>query len=72
VWRRGDVTTLRQRVEAVEVDGDVIRHVLVARDRTPCGTTVEQRFAVEWTVVQDRATALHAARLAGQDPAAAC
>jgi ketosteroid isomerase-like protein len=71
-WRGGYATTLNQRVEGVEVDGSQIRHVLVARDRTPCGTTVEQRFAVTWTVAGGRATALHAVRLAGQDPAAAC
>jgi ketosteroid isomerase-like protein len=72
VWRGGYDTTLDQRVEAVETNGAQIRHVLVARDRTPCGTTVEQRFAVVWTVADGRASALHAAKLAGQDPAAAC
>jgi hypothetical protein len=72
VWRGGYDTTLDQGVEAVEVDGDQIRHVLVARDRTPCGGTVEQRFAVVWTMADGRATSLHAVRLAGQDPAAAC
>jgi hypothetical protein len=72
VWRGGYDTTLDQRVEPVEVDGAQIRHVLVARDRTPCGGTVEQRFAVVWTMAGGRATSLHAVRLAGQDPAAAC
>ncbi|HEX5618807.1 MAG TPA: hypothetical protein VFX51_10325 [Solirubrobacteraceae bacterium] len=72
VWRGGYATTLDQRVEAVEVDGTQIRHVLVARDRTPCGGTVEQRFAVVWTMAAGKAASLHAVRLAGQDPAAAC
>jgi hypothetical protein len=72
VWRAGYETTLDQRVEAVEVDGGQIQHVLVARDRTPCGTAVEQRFLVTWTVSGDTATSLHAVKVAGQDPAAAC
>jgi hypothetical protein len=71
VWRSGYDTTLDQRVEAVAVDGAQINHVLVARDRTPCGT-VEQRFAVSWTMADGLASSLHAVRLAGQDPAAAC
>jgi hypothetical protein len=72
VWRAGYTTTLDQRVEAVKFDGPQIRHILVARDRTPCGGTVAQRFAVVWTMAHGRAAALHAVRLAGQDPAAAC
>jgi hypothetical protein len=72
VWRGGYATTLDQRVEAVEVDGAQIRHVLVARDRTRCGTAVEQRFLVTWTVSAGTATSLHAVKVAGQDPAAAC
>jgi hypothetical protein len=72
VWRGGYATTLGQRVEAVEVDGAQIRHVLVARDRTRCGTAVEQRFLVTWTVSAGTATSLHAVKVAGQDPAAAC
>ena len=72
VWRGGYATTLDQRVVAVEVDGAQINHVLVARDRTPCGGTVEQRFAVSWTMAEGLASSLHAVRLAGQDPAAAC
>jgi hypothetical protein len=72
VWRDGYDTTLGQRVEAVEADGAQIRYVLVARDRTPCGGAVEQRFAVVWTMAGGRAASLHAVRLAGQDPAAAC
>jgi hypothetical protein len=72
VWRAGYDTTLDQRVEAVQVDGAEIRYTLVARDRTPCGTTVEQRFAVAWTMAGGRAASLHAVRLAGQDPVAAC
>ena len=72
VWRAGYDTTLSQRVEAVEFDGAQIRYVLAARDRTPCGGAVEQRFAVVWTLAGGRASSLHAVRLAGQDPAAAC
>ena len=72
VWRSGYETTLDQRVEDVQMDGAQVRHVLVARDRRPCGGTVEQRFAVVWTLVEGRAASLHAVRLAGQDPAAAC
>ena len=72
VWRDGYGTTLSQRIEGVEVDGAQIRYVLVARDRTPCGGAVEQRFAVVWTMADGRAASLHAVRLAGQDPAAAC
>jgi hypothetical protein len=72
VWRRGYATTLDQRVAAVEVDNHRIRHTLVARDRTPCGSTVEQRFAVTWTIAGGRTAALHAVKVAGQDPAAAC
>jgi hypothetical protein len=71
-WRAGYDTTLDQRVEAVEVDGAQIRYTLVARDRTPCGTAVEQRFAVAWTMADGQAASLHAVRLAGQDPATAC
>jgi hypothetical protein len=72
VWRDGYETTLSQRVEGVEVDGAQIRYVLVARDRTPCGGSVEQRFAVVWTMADGHASSLHAVRLAGQDPATAC
>jgi ketosteroid isomerase-like protein len=72
VWRDGYETTLSQRVEGVDVDGAQIRYVLVARDRTPCGGSVEQRFAVVWTMADGHASSLHAVRLAGQDPATAC
>jgi hypothetical protein len=72
VWRGGYETTLDQRIEGVEVDGEQVRYTLVARDRTPCGGAVEQRFAVVWTMADGHAAALHAVRLAGQDPAAAC
>jgi hypothetical protein len=71
-WRNGYGTTLSQRVEALETDGAQIRYVLVARDRTPCGAGVEQRFAVVWTMADGRASSLQAVRVAGQDPAAAC
>jgi hypothetical protein len=72
VWRRGYATTLGHRVEGVEVQpGGVVKHVLVATDRTACGTA-QQRFAVTWRLDGGRATALHAVKLAGQDPAAAC
>jgi hypothetical protein len=71
-WRDGYGTTVEQRVEGVEVQGDVIRYVLVATDRTPCGTATEQRFSVAWTIADGRAAALHAVKLAGQVPAAAC
>jgi hypothetical protein len=71
-WRSGYETTVRQRVADVEVDGAEIRHALVATDRTPCGTTVEQRFRVTWNMAGNRAESLHAVKLAGEDPAAVC
>jgi hypothetical protein len=71
-WRRGYATTLGHRTEHVTVDGHVVRLTLVATDRTPCGGTTVQRFAVTWRLTGRRATALSAARLAGEVPAAAC
>jgi outer membrane biosynthesis protein TonB len=52
-WRAGYATTLASSPEDVKVvpaaDGSAtVRHVLVARDRTKCGGTVERRFAVTW------------------------
>jgi hypothetical protein len=72
VWRRGYETTLGHRVQDVRrLPGHRIRHTLVATDRTACGTTT-QRFAVTWRLAGGHATALHAVKLAGEDPAAAC
>jgi hypothetical protein len=72
-WRRGYATTLSHRVEHVEVaPGGAVSLVLVAADRTPCGGTAEQRFAVTWRLVNGRAAELHAVRLSGKVPAAAC
>jgi hypothetical protein len=72
-WRAGYGTTLGHEIEDLRVEGDVVRHVLVASDRTPCGGRTEQRFAVTWRL--DRAgaaTELSAVKLAGDAPAAAC
>lgn len=72
-WRRGYATTRGHRVEHVTVaPGGVVRLVLVATDRAPCGGTTEQRFAVTWRLAGRRATALSAVKLAGEVPAAAC
>jgi hypothetical protein len=77
VWRAGYATTVSQRVSDVtrEPEG-VVRYVLVAVDRTPCGTTTERRFEVRWRLVRsDRsytATSLGATTLSGIDPLAAC
>jgi hypothetical protein len=55
-WRAGYATTVASAPESIKVssaaDGSAtVRHVLVARDRTTCGGTREQRFAVTWTLV---------------------
>ncbi len=55
-WRAGYATTLASAPEDFKVsraaDGSAtIRHILVARDRTTCGGTLEQRFAVAWKLV---------------------
>jgi hypothetical protein len=55
-WRGGYATTLASAPEDVRVfpaaDGSaIVRNVLVARDRTKCGGTLEQRFAVTWKLV---------------------
>jgi hypothetical protein len=52
-WRAGYATTLANAPEKLAVtpvaDGSAtVRHVLVARDRTKCGGTREQRFTVTW------------------------
>jgi hypothetical protein len=52
-WRAGYATTLASTPQDVRVtpaaDGSaIVRHVLAARDRTACGGTREQRFAVTW------------------------
>ena len=52
-WRAGYATTLANAPEDLAVtpaaDGSAtVRHVLVARDRTKCGGTREQRFTVTW------------------------
>ena len=72
-WRHGYDSTLGHRVEDVAVaPGGVVTLVLVATDRTPCGSQTEQRFAVTWRLAGERATALSAVRLAGKDPVTAC
>ena len=71
-WRRGYATTLGHRVEHVRERGGVVRHVLVAVDRTPCGGRVERRFLVRWRLTRDRASALTAVKLGGPEPAEAC
>jgi hypothetical protein len=76
-WRHGYDSTLGHRLEDVTAEpGGVVRHVLVATDRTPCGGRTEQRFAVTWRLARagrDRqATSLSAVKLAGVDPTAAC
>jgi len=76
-WRAGYATTVSQRVEDLRTDpGGVVRYVLVAVDRTPCGTTTERRFAIRWRVVRTgrttTATSLSGVKLAGLDPIAAC
>jgi hypothetical protein len=51
-WRAGYATTLASAPEDIKVAGSAtVRHVLVARDRTTCGGTREQRFAVTWKLV---------------------
>jgi len=52
-WRAGYSTTLANAPEKLAVtpaaDGSAtVRHVLMARDRTKCGGTREQRFTVTW------------------------
>lgn len=52
-WRAGYATTLANAPEKLAVtlaaDGSAtVRHALVARDRTKCGGTREQRFTVTW------------------------
>jgi hypothetical protein len=72
-WRAGYATTLDHVVDAVQTQaGGVVRVTLTATDRTPCGGTTTRQFAVTWQLHAGRATALSAAKLAGQDPAAAC
>jgi hypothetical protein len=76
-WRAGYATTLSNRVEDLRVEpGGAVRHVLVAVDRTPCGTTTERRFEVLWYLARSgrtfTATDLDAVQLAGADPALAC
>jgi hypothetical protein len=76
-WRAGYGSTLGHRVEDVRVDpGGVVRHVLVAADRTPCGGRTERRFAVSWRLERRGdnlvAAELTAVTVAGVDPAAAC
>jgi proline racemase len=76
-WRAGYATTVSQRVEDLDTEpGGVVRYVLVAVDRTPCGTTTERRFAVRWRLVRTgettSATSLSGVKLAGLDPMAAC
>ena len=72
-WRHGYDTTLEHQVDGVQLQsGGVIQVTLTATDRTPCGGTTTQRFAVTWRVEGRQAAALSAVRLAGQDPAAAC
>jgi hypothetical protein len=72
-WRAGYATTLGHTVDAVDPQpGGRVELTLTATDRTPCGGTTTQQFAVTWQLNQGRATALSATRLAGQDPAAAC
>jgi hypothetical protein len=51
-WRAGYASTLASAPEDIKVSGfATVRHVLVARDRTTCGGTREQRFAVTWKLV---------------------
>jgi hypothetical protein len=71
-WRAGYGTTLGHRVTELAVDGDRVRHVLVAVDRTPCGGSSERRFAVEWRLERRTAVTLTARTLAGAAPSAAC
>jgi hypothetical protein len=76
-WRDGYGSTLGHRIEDLTVDaGGVVRHVLVAFDRTPCGGRTERRFAVTWRLVPAgegwQAAELSASKLAGEEPAAAC
>jgi hypothetical protein len=79
-WRSGYATTSGHRVEEVTVEHHrgttVVRHVLVATDRTDCGGTTERRFAVKWRLVPTasgwRADGLTARKVAGDDPAVAC
>jgi hypothetical protein len=71
-WRQGYATTLAHRTEDITVDRNVVRLTLVATDRTPCGGTTVQRFAVTWRLARGHATALSATRLAGEVPAAVC
>ena len=76
-WRAGYATTLRTRVEDVRVEaGGAVRHVLVAVDRTPCGTTTERRYETLWYLARDGRTFtardVVGVQLAGVDPALAC
>jgi hypothetical protein len=76
-WRAGYATTVGHRVEDLRTEPDgVVRYVLVAVDRTPCGTTTERRFEVRWRLVRTgrsfTATSLGAVKLEGLDPVAAC
>jgi hypothetical protein len=79
-WRSGYVTTSGHRVEDVSVEREggttLVRHVLVATDRTDCGGMTERRFAVEWRLAATggdwRADGLTARKVAGDDPAVAC
>jgi len=55
-WSAGYATTLSSAPEDVRVsraaDGSaVVRHILLARDRSKCGGALERRFAVTWKLV---------------------
>jgi hypothetical protein len=59
-WRAGYRTTLNSRPGQIQVTatadgGLLVRHVLVATDRTRCGTRT-QRFAVRWRLAPGRAS----------------
>jgi hypothetical protein len=59
-WRAGYRTTLSSRPRQIQVSatadgGLLVRHVLVATDRTRCGTKT-QRFAVRWRLAPRRAS----------------
>ena len=73
-WRAGYRTTVSSRPRGIRVTAAgagalLVRHVLVATDRTPCGTRTTRRFAVRWRLVASgsgwRATSLTAVALPG-------